>query len=501
MKLPVLSLLLVAWPWTAVFADPLSVGPDYQRPAVPDQANFADDLGKWQLGNPADTLPRGLWWTVFNDKTLNQLIVRVAIDNQNLQAAAARVTEARALSRAAKADFFPSLALDPTANRFRSSGENGLPSVQGESFRVPVDMGWELDLWGRVRRSVEAAKNDSLAREAAYYALELAVQTEVAQTYLSLRAKETEQQLFQQSIKLRQENLNMVQSRVKAGISTDLDLSRAETELATAQSDNVGISRDLETLRNALALLVGTTPAGLKLKAAALSLDSAPPILPAGLPSSLLERRPDIAEAERNLMAANARIGVAKAAFFPTIRLTGFGGYESADIDTLFNWQARAWSLGPSISLPIFQGGRNRANLKRSEAAYEAAVATYRQSVLVAFREVQDALTGSRLLATQTDFQKKAVVNARQAASLSRKQFEAGLISYFEVLDAERNALAAESQLARLTGQRFVTSTQLIKALGGGWTKVPAPAPAVETVPAASPDEPKKPWFKRIFRK
>jgi multidrug efflux system outer membrane protein len=481
------------------------VGPDYSRPETPNQSQFADDLGKWSQGIPADAISRGTWWTVFKDKTLNGLIERALIDNQDLQGAVARVTEARALARVAKADFFPALNLDASATRVRTSGEGsgGFPSSTGNNFRVPVDLSWELDLWGRVRRGVEASTNDALAREAAYYTLQLAIQSEVAQTYFSLRAKEAEYALFARSIKLRQENASLVSSRVKAGLGTDLDASRAETELATAQSDSVGITRDIEQLRHALALLIGTTPGNLKLATNPIPLDAVPPIVPAGLPSSLLERRPDIAEAERNLMAANARIGVAKAAFFPAIRLTGLGGFESADIDSLFNWQARAWSIGPSISLPIFQGGKNTANLKRSQALFDQAVAAYRQNILTAFREVQDALTGSRLLSSQTEFQKKAVESARQAAGLSRKQYEAGLISYFEVIDADRNALNAEAQLARLAGQRFVTATQLIKALGGGWNlNAPAPVSKAAATPVVQPTaEPKKSLFKRIFTK
>lgn len=487
---------------TPVFAGLPSVGPDYQRPATPDQASFADDIGKWKEGIPADAFARGAWWSVYKDKTLNRLIERAVVDNQDLAGAAARVVQARASARAAKADFFPNLTLGASATRLYTTQGGAVPGgTNTNDFQVPLDMTWELDLWGRVRRSVESAKNDALAREASYYTLQLAIQAEIAQNYFSLRAKQAEQDLFEKSIKLRQENASLVQSRVKAGLGTDLDSSRAETELATAQSSNVGISRDIETLRNALALLVGTTPAGLKLDVSPLALDATPPTLPAGLPSELLERRPDIAEAERNLISSNARIGVAKAAFFPAIRLTGSAGFESLDIDKLFNWQSRAWSLGPSISLPIFQGGRNAANLKRSQAVYDESVAAYRQSILTAFREVQDALTGSRLLASQTAFQQKAVTNARQAATLSRKQYEAGLISYFEVIDAERNALTSESTLATLAGQRFVTSTQLVKALGGGWNVTPAAPPQTAAVNVAPAEEAsvKKPWYKKVF--
>ena len=254
----------------------------------------------------------------------------------------------------------------------------------------------------------------------------------------------------------------------------ELDVARAQTELATTEAEAASLSKRRAELENALAILLGVNPASFKLPvlaAANAAWNPQLPSVPAGLPADLLERRPDVSEAERQLAAANARIGVAKAAFFPSLRLTGSGGYVSADIDNLFNWESRAWSIGPSLSLPIFAGGRNRANYKRSKAAYQEAIAKYRQQILVAFGEVENSLAGVRHLSTQAEAQNRAVANARRAAELARDRYTGGLVSYLEVVDASRATLQTERANAQLAGQRLVTSVQLIKALGGGWTE------------------------------
>jgi multidrug efflux system outer membrane protein len=451
-----------------------AVGPNYQRPAAPAAAAFNDaEPGTWKLAAPADAIARGDWWSIFNDPVLDDLERQAAENNQDVKAAIARVTQSRALARNAKADFFPQLTFDPSATWSRTSENrlNAVPNGLGNDFRVPLDLSYELDLWGRVKRTFEGANADAQARLAAFENTLLILKADVAQNYFVLRTLDTERAILRHTVQLRREALDLVRARFTGGAASELDVSRAETELNATQAEILGVDRQRATVEHALAVLVGKPASEFAVTELPLGVGTLPPVIPAGLPSELLERRPDIAEAERALAAANARIGVAKAAFFPVVRLTGLAGFESLDVESLFNWQSRAWSLGPSITFPLFQGGRNRANLKRSQAVYEESVAAYRQRILVAFKEVQDALTGTRLLHEQAGAQDRTVASARKTATISNTRYRAGLVSYLEVIESERTALTAERETARLTGQRLVTSVQLIKALGGGWAE------------------------------
>jgi multidrug efflux system outer membrane protein len=448
-----------------------AVGPDYRRPATPASKQFADaELGTWKEATPADNIARGNWWSVYQDPVLDNLERQAAENNQDLKAAVARVTQARALARNAKADFFPSLSFGPSASRSRlSDNANSIPGQTGNDFRVPLDLNYELDLWGRVRRSFEGANLDAQSRVAAFENTLLLLKADVAQNYFALRTLDTERTILRNTINLRREALDLVNARLKGGASSELDVSRAETELTSTKAELLAVDRRRAEIEHALAVLVGQPASEFALKELPLDTGTLPPVIPAGLPGDLLERRPDIAEAERLLAAANARIGVAKAAFFPVVRLTGVAGFESVDVESLFNWPSRVWSIGPSITFPLFQGGRNRANLKRAHATFEENTANYRQRILVAFKEVQDALTGARLLSEQAEVQDQSRTSARRTADISNKRYRAGLVSYLEVVESERTALGAERESARITGQRLVTSIQLIKALGGGW--------------------------------
>jgi multidrug efflux system outer membrane protein len=450
----------------------LAVGPDYRRPSVPVSTNFADaEVGTWKEAAPADAIARGAWWTIFNDPVLDDLERTAALNNQDLKAAVARITQARAVARHAKADFFPALALEPSAFRSRTSANalNSMPNQLGNDFRVPMDLTYELDLWGRVRRSFEAANAEAQGQVAAFENTLLVLKADVALNYWALRTLDTERAILRDTLQLRRDALDLVTARFNGGAASELDVSRAQTELNATDADLLAAERNRAEIEHALALLLGSPASDFRVKELPFEANTLPPVIPAGLPGELIERRPDIAEAERALAAANARIGVAKAAFFPVVRLTGIAGFESMDVETLFNWQSRVWSIGPSITLPVFQGGRNRANLKRSRAAFEENVALYRQRVLVAFKEVQDALTGARLLSQQAAAQERSRASARRTADLSNIRYRAGLVSYLEVVESERTALNTERESARLTGQRLVTSVQLIKALGGGW--------------------------------
>lgn len=297
---------------------------------------------------------------------------------------------------------------------------------------------------------------------------------DVAQDYFALRGLDAEITAVAATANLRKEQVQLVRSRFDGGVGSELDVARAETELATTEAEAASLAQRRTELEDAIAILVGENPSRFKLPA--LSGDAArwnpqPPQIPVGLPADLLERQPDVAEAERQLAAANARIGVAKAAFFPVLRLTGSGGYLSGDVDDLFNWDSRVWSIGPSLSLPIFAGGRNLANYRRSQAAYNEAVARYRQQVLVAFGDIENSLSGIRHLAEQSAAQQRAVANARRAADLATDRYRSGIVSYLEVVDANRETLQAERGSAQLAGQREIAAVRLIKALGGGWSE------------------------------
>ncbi|SDS10415.1 efflux transporter outer membrane subunit [Opitutus sp. GAS368] len=462
---PTLFLLALTSP---VFAALPSVGPDYQRPVV-------ESPVAWKQAAAATALPRGEWWKTFNDATLDDLETRALNANQDLHAAAARVEQARAAAGIARSNYLPSVGLNPSVGRARTSEttDNRFPVAESTTYRASLDASWELDLFGRVRRLSEGARAEATASADDFENVRLALTAEVASSYFSLRALDRETALVNDGVGLRRKTLELINSRRTNGAATDFDVARAETELASTEADAAALANRRAALQNALAVLLGEAAPSYELSAISGQL-SAPPPVPVGLPSELLERRPDIAAAESALAAANARIGVAKAAFFPAISLTGSFGYASSDISRLANSDSKLWSIGPSLYLPIFQGGRNRANLARSRAAYEESVALFRQRVLVAFREVQDALTATQLLADQAAAQARAVAAARRAGELAQTRYDAGYVNYFEVIDAQRTLLTAERAATQLGAQQLVNSVGLIKALGGGWSHGPS---------------------------
>jgi multidrug efflux system outer membrane protein len=476
----ILALLLASS--SLAFAGLPTVGPDYQRPptsapaAYRDAGDDAASASAWKSAAPADALPRGEWWKLFADPALDDLESRALVANQDLRAAAARVEQARAAAGLARSAYWPQVAVDGTVMREQNSTTTGnvFPEPLTTTYRLPLEATWELDLFGRVRRLSESARADAAASAATFESVRLALTADVATNYFSLTALDRELAVVRDTTALRHRALELVQTRVKSGIATDFDAARAETELASSESEAAALANRRAALQNALAVLVGESAPAFSLSTRNSQLSTIPAI-PAGLPSELLERRPDIAAAERSLAAANARIGVAKSAFFPAISLTGSAGFASGDIDRLTQSDSRLWSIGPRLYLPIFQGGRNRANLARSEAAFDEGVAVFRQRVLVALREVQDALTATRLLAEQSAAQDRAVASARRATSLAQRRYDSGFVAYLEVIDAQRTGLAVERASAQLAAQRLNTSVALIKALGGGW-KNPAAA-------------------------
>ncbi len=441
-----------------------TVGPNFKRPAV------AAPMG-WKEAVVATNAPvlATAWWKIFNDAELDALEAQAVDANQDLKRALARVAEARAIARVSKADLYPSLTAGGAYSRRRQSEnrDNVAPKLESDDFSSSFDLNYELDVWGRVRRNVEASKADAAAAATDLEVVLLTLTADVARNYQSLRSLDNEKAVIEATIALRLDAVRLQETRNQAGLINQVDVTRARTELANVEAELDAIRRSRAQVEHALAVLCGQAPANFAVAAKVTSI--VPPVIPAGLPSELLQRRPDVVAAEHNLEAANARIGVVKAAFFPTIKLTGVAGLASADLGTFVEAPSRIWSLGPSVHLPIFEGGRNRANLKAAEARYEQHVAAYRGAVLNAFRDVEDSLSDLSTLAAQAEAISRALASARDTATLANERYQKGLTSYLDVVDAQRAALQAERQDTQLRGQRAVSTILLAKALGGGW--------------------------------
>ncbi|MGF6607191.1 multidrug efflux system outer membrane protein [Paraburkholderia sp. WSM4175] len=490
-----------------------SVEPTYKRPDVDTPAAFkeapamatsaaaasgvaagsaasAQNTGTWKPAQPADDALRGEWWKVFGDPQLNALEEQAAAANQDLKAAAARVQQARAVTQAAKSDWFPKLdaGFGPTRER-ASAASQFLPDSAGGTtgtiWRAQVGASYEADLFGRVSSNVNASRSDEQQSEALFRSVQLSLQADVAQNYFQLRELDTDQDLYRRTVALREDTLKLVERRFKEGDISELDLSRSRNELASARADAVGVARQRAASEHSLAILLGKPPADFSFAEQPLA-----PVavrVPPGLPSALLERRPDIAAAERAMQAANARVGLAKSAFFPKLDITGAFGFESATLGDLFMWSSRAFILGPfagtALTVPIFDGGRRKANLAQARSKYDEDVAQYRQQVLVAFREVEDNLADLRLLDDQMREQNDAVDASQRAAHLSRTQYTEGAVSYLDVIDGERQVLQSQLQASHLAGTQAVATVNLIRALGGGWGDVTAADTAVGAAP------------------
>ncbi|NBB09688.1 efflux transporter outer membrane subunit [Pseudomonas sp. SLFW] len=457
-----------------------SVAPSYERPDVRTPARFKEAAvtDRWKTAEPADDRQRGEWWTLFNDPVLNDLERQAAEANQNLKAAAARVLQARAESSAARASRFPTLdaGFGPTRERLSPASQ-----FQSDSAHVPTQTLWraqatasyEPDLFGRVSESVNAAVADQAQQEALFHSVQLALQADVARNYFELREYDNQLRLYQRTVALREDTLKLVEARFKEGDISELNDARARNELFAARADSSGVARLRAASEHSLAVLLGHTPAEFGL--APSPLEPVRMQVPDVMPSELLERRPDIAAAERAMAAANARIGLAKSAFFPRLVINGAGGFEAGSLGNLFDWSTHAFVLGPltgtALTLPLFDGGRRQADLDTARAQYEEDVARYREQVLIAFREVEDSLSDLRLLGEQTRDQSTAVSASQRTERLSKKQYEEGQISYLDVIDAQRQVLQTELQLSRLTGVQAAATVNLVRALGGGWER------------------------------
>jgi multidrug efflux system outer membrane protein len=438
-------------------------------PAAP--AAFKELDGRWAQAVPAEAQARGRWWTVFADPVLDDLVARADINNTSIQLATARLAQARALVRSADADRLPQVGVGAGASR----GNLLTPGVTSPVtvLNAGANASWEPDLFGRLAKASNAAALDAQSREALLQSARLVVQSDVAQTYFVLRALDDERALVRETVGAYRDTLRLTERRYKAGDVAELDLARVQTEVAANESQALALDRRRAQLEHALAVLLGELPSSFTLAEA--EWRGALPSVPPGIPSTVLTRRPDVSAAQSAMRAAQARVGVAQAAWFPDVALTASGGFASTDLGDLFKWSARSWGVGALLSLPLFDGGRREAGVQNANAVWDAAAASYREQVLVAFQDVEDQLAALRLLTDQANAQTQAVDAAARATVLSNSRYRNGLVSQLEFLDARRSELTNRRQAVQVRAAQYQATVGLIRALGGGWSSTSAP--------------------------
>ncbi len=449
-----------------------TLGPDYQRPELPVAAEFKQAEG-WKPASPADVLARGEWWRLYGDAELDALVGRLNVDNQNLAAAEAQFRQARALVRGARSQLFP--ILSGSAGVTRSAQGSGSSDTSGgsfgsgvsESYEAGLSASWEADIWGRLRRNLEANRASMQASAADLAAVRLSLQAELVQTYLQLRVIDEHQRLLDQTVAAYARSLRLTENQYRAGIVPKSDVTQAQTQLKSTQAQAIDLRWQRAQMEHAIAVLIGVAPSELDI---AVREDiPALPGVPLAVPSQLLERRPDIAAAERQVMAANANIGVAEAAWYPDLTLSASGGYRNSSFSDLFSVPNRFWSLGPQLALTLLDFGSRHAELERAEASYDQTVANYRQTVLDSFREVEDYLVQLRVLEEEAVVQREALEAAQESLRLIENQYRAGTVDFLSVVTVQTTALNNERTNLTLLGDRLTASVLLIAALGGGW--------------------------------
>ena len=465
----VLSVLLVAG---------CTVGPKYQRPAAEVPPAYKE-VGDWKPAQPNDQNLGTNWWEIFQDPQLNALEAQVNVSNQNLKAAEAQYTQARAILRYSRADYFPTITTNPSANRIKTSSNRSprSPVFNGITYSdiaIPFELSYQVDVWGRVRRTVESYRDQAQASAADLATVNLSMHTQLALFYFQARLLDAEEQLLNSTVTQYEQALELIESRFEGGIDSELQVQQARTQLETtrAQAIDVGVAR--AQYEHAVAVLMGKPPASFNL--APLPLTMPPPPIPAGLPSELLERRSDIAAAERRMAAANAQIGVAKAAYYPLVNLAAIGGFESGFPSTLISGPSVIWSAGPSAVFTLFDVGRRRAASDEAIAFYDQSVANYRQTVLTGFQQVEDNVAALRILEHEAQVQDKAVIAAQKYLELAWTRYKGGVTSYLEVTTAQSAALSDELTAVNILGRRMVDAVTLVQALGGGWDRSALPA-------------------------
>jgi NodT family efflux transporter outer membrane factor (OMF) lipoprotein len=452
-----------------------TVGPDYRRPASATSVTFKELKG-WKQAQPRDHELPGKWWEIFKDPYLNALEEQVDIANQSIAQAEAQFRQSQSLVQTATAAYFPTSTGTASVNRFRAaSGQNVAVIGVRYLFGAVLSAAWEPDLWGSVRRQVESSEANAQASAATLQALRLSTQATLAQNYFLLRVLDAQKMLLNDTVKTYEKTLKITQNRYAVGIAAKSEVVQAEAQLETAQAQAINLGVQRAQMEHAIAMLIGKTPTELTIALA--PLNSLIPLVPASVPSQLLERRPDISAAERQAAAANAQIGVAKAAYFPTLNLSATNGTQSRQFSSLLSSAARYWALGPAaVAIPLFDGGARGAQMQQAIDAYDASVAAYRQSVLVSFQEVEDNLAALRILEQEQQVQNKAVESSNKAVQLTTNQYKAGTVSFLNVMIDQAAALANEKTAVDLQGQRLNAAVMLVKALGGGWNIASLPS-------------------------
>jgi NodT family efflux transporter outer membrane factor (OMF) lipoprotein len=456
-----------------------TVGPKYIKPTVPMTETYKEELPssfkeqeQWQPAHPADQTRRGNWWEIFGDDELNKLEEQIAGSNQTLKVAEARFREARAAIRFNQASQFPAVSTAPSASYVKSPdySPNSPSKIQEAStsdFVLPFDLSYELDLWGRVRRSVAAAREEAQATAADYETAKLSLEAELALDYFELRSADAQKQLLDDTVKAYTDNVELTLGRFKGGVAPKADVAQAQTQLDTTRVQETDVTVQREQFEHAIAILIGKPPAEFSLATAPLNYQ--PPSTPIGLPSELLQRRPDIAAAERRVAEANQQIGIARAAYFPTVSLGATAGFESTHIANLLDGPNAFWAVGPALAETLFDAGRRRATSESARANYDATVATYRQTSLTAFQEVEDNVAALRILENETQQQQQAVASSQESLQLFTNRYKGGVDTYLQVITAQTIELANERNAIDILRRRLDASVLLVKALGGGW--------------------------------
>lgn len=464
------SLKLAPAALAAAFLTACAVGPDYQKPDLTAQTPAQ---WKWQAAQPRDGAPRGEWWTVFKDGELNRLQKQALQNNQELRGALARLDQARASVGVSTIAYFPNLDAEASARRERTSGNSpspvplSIPAAQLNTFSVPLALSYEIDLWGRIRRSVESAQATADSSAADYHSVMLSLNGDVAANYFLLRSYDAELAALNSTLTSQENSMGLIEQRFTAGTIPETDLAKARSELATTRADLADIRRQREETVGVLAVLCGQPTSTFQVSQRTLS--GGPPQIPAGVPASVLERRPDVAAAERKVAATNADIGATIAGYFPAVSLTGQAGFSSKETSSLFTSDSKVWSIGPSLTLPLTGAFVNQAKVKRARAINDEAIASYRQTVLGAVKDVETSLTQIHYRKAQAAALQDAVRESAKATELARQRYESGSVSYLEFLDAQRTSTASERSAARVQAQGYIATVRLIRALGGGW--------------------------------
>ena len=450
-----------------MFLSSCMVGPEYVRPTVEAPVAYKESDG-WKVAQPQDTVIRGTWWEIFNEPQLNALEAQIDISNQNVIAAEAQFRQARALVREARAGYFPTVTVGPGVTQSRPPSLTATTSARTTTnYSLPLDVAWEVDVWGRIRRTVEANQASAQVSAADLEAVRLSVQAALAQAYFQLRTYDAQQDLLERTVAAYRKSVELTKNRYAAGVASQGEVDQAEAQLKTTQAQLIDVGVQRAQTEHAIALLLGKAPLDFALPDT--PLVTPPPSIPVGVPSELLERRPDIAAAERSMAAANAQIGITEAAFFPTLTLSASGGFESTSITQWLTWPMRFWSVGAGISQTVYDGGLRRAQVDFARAGYTATVATYRQTVLAAFQAVEDNLAALRILEQEAQVQAEAVAAAQRSEAVTTNQYKAGIVTYLNVITTQTIALTNEINAVQILGRRMTAAVLLVEALGGGW--------------------------------